>query len=140
MKRCWPTATGCSSDCPGGPTGTVTLPTNGSAMDISGQGGITYITSANGAQIYTYSTCNQTLAQMFAATAPTLIKALPNGTGAVAADSPDIDLVSTPPTLSAGCPITSEEHDHVLRPWRREIFTAQQFAGKLRCQSRVHRQ
>lgn len=93
---------------PGGPTGTVTLPSNGTAMDISGQGGITYISSASGAQIYTYSTCNQTLAQMFSATAPTLIKALPNGAGAVATDSPNIDLISTPPTLNAGCPITSE--------------------------------
>jgi hypothetical protein len=92
---------------PSGPTGTVTLPSTGSAMDIAGQGGITYISSATGAEIYLYSTCNQTLEQMLSATAPTLIKALPNGTGAVAADSPKIDLITSPATLNAGCPITS---------------------------------
>src|SRR5208337_3789263 len=35
----------------------------------------------------------------------TLIRAIPNGTGAVAADSPSVDVVSTPGTLSQGCPI-----------------------------------
>jgi len=91
-----------------GPLGAFTLPSNVSALDISGQGGLTYITSASGAQIYLYSTCNQTSTQMIAATSPTLIKALPNGTGAVAADSPDIDLISTPAVLNAGCPITTQ--------------------------------
>ena len=89
-----------------GPTGKLTLPSNGTAMDISGQGGLTYFTSASGAAIYAYSTCNQTLARMFAATSPTLIKSLPNGTGAVAAESPDIDVIATPSSLNPGCPIT----------------------------------
>ncbi len=91
-----------------GPLGSFTLPSTGTAMDISGQGGLTYITSASGAQIYAYSTCNQTLTQMLAATSPTLIKALPNATGAVAADSPDIDLIATPAMFNAGCPITKQ--------------------------------
>ena len=45
---------------------------------------------------------------MLAATSPTLIKALPNGTGAVAVDPPSIDVISTPSTLSAGCPVTTQ--------------------------------
>lgn len=90
------------------PVGTFKLPANGTAMDISAQGGLSYFTSASGAQIYAYSTCNQALDQVFTATHPTLIKALPNATGAVAADSPDIDLISTPSSLNAGCPITTQ--------------------------------
>ncbi len=90
------------------PLGTFTLGSTGTALDISGQGGLTYITSATGAQIYLYSTCNQTLTQMFAGTSATLIKALPNATGAVAADTPNIDVISTPSSLNAGCPITTQ--------------------------------
>jgi hypothetical protein len=41
-------------------------------------------------------------------TSPTLIKALPNGTGAVAIDPPSIDVISTPSTLSTGCPVTTQ--------------------------------
>lgn len=86
--------------------GTFTLPNNGSALDISGQGGLTYIASPSGAAIYAYSTCNQTLTQTLAATSPTLVKALPNGTGAVVADTPDLDLISTGYPVNAGCPIS----------------------------------
>ena len=91
-----------------GVIGKVTLPSAANAMDISGQGGLTYITSAMGRVIYAYSTCNQTQDQAITATSPTLVKALPNGTGAVAADSPDIDVVSTPAMLNAGCPVTTQ--------------------------------
>jgi hypothetical protein len=81
------------------------LPYTPTALDIMAQGGLTYITGAG--LIDVRSTCNQAELQMLTANAPTLIAALPNGTGAVAADSPAIDLVSTPSILSAGCPITS---------------------------------
>jgi len=92
-----------------GPLGTIMLPSNGTAMDISGSGSLTYITSAGGRQIFAYSTCNVNLdPQTFAVTNPTLIKALPNATGAVAADSPDIDVITTPAMLNAGCPITTQ--------------------------------
>ncbi len=81
---------------------------NASFMDISGQGGLTYISSATGAQVLVYSTCNtQQQTPALSATAPTLIKALPNGSGAVAIDPPSIDVISTPSTLSAGCPVTT---------------------------------
>ena len=58
-------------------------------------------------------------------TSPTLIKALPNGAGAVAADSPDIDLISTPSSLSAGCPITTQSTFNAY-PLGAGSFTAQQ--------------
>jgi len=44
--------------------------------------------------------------QTLAANSPTLIKAIPNGTGAVAADSPAIDVVTTG-TVQAGCPVAA---------------------------------
>jgi hypothetical protein len=92
---------------PSGFTGAVTLASTANALDIMAQGGLTYITSASGRQIYVYSTCNQSQQQVtpLSATNPTLIKALPNGTGAVAADSPDIDVITTPSTLGPGCPV-----------------------------------
>lgn len=93
---------------PAGETGTQTLTTALNALDIMAQGGLTYITSAAGRQIYVYSTCNQSQEQVLTATSPTLIKALPNGTGAVAVDAPDLDVVSTPSTLNVGCPVTSQ--------------------------------
>jgi hypothetical protein len=82
-----------------------------SFMDISGQGGLTYITSASTAQVLAYSTCNAQPVQNqppLSGTSPTLIKALPNGTGALAIDPPSIDVISTPATLSAGCPVTTQ--------------------------------
>jgi hypothetical protein len=91
-----------------GLAGTVTLPNPANALDISAQGGLTYITSALARQIYAYSTCNQTKQQTLSATAPTLVKALPNGTGAVVADSPNIDVISTPSPVNAGCPVTTQ--------------------------------
>ncbi len=90
------------------PVGTTMLASDGTALDISGTGSLIYITSASGRQIFVYSTCNVTpTPQMFTATSPTLIKALPNATGAVAADSPAIDVFTTPAMLNAGCPITT---------------------------------
>ncbi len=83
----------------------ITLPNTANAMDIMAQGGLTYITSASARQIYVYSTCLATQQQVLSATSPTLIKAIPNGTGAVAVDSPNLDVISTPSTLGAGCPI-----------------------------------
>lgn len=82
-----------------------------SFLDISAQGGLTYISSASGAQVLVYSTCDAQPVPMqpaLSGTSPTLIKALPNGTGAVAIDPPSIDVVSTPSTLSAGCPVTTQ--------------------------------
>jgi hypothetical protein len=97
----------------GKPTGFLASFTTSSApsfLDISAQGGLTYISSASGAQVLVYSTCDTTSVQTqpLTATSPTLIKALPNGKGAVAIDPPSIDVISTPGTLSTGCPTTTQ--------------------------------
>ena len=83
-----------------------TLGYTGNALDISGQGGLTYITAATPNGIDVRSTCDQSDVQSFTANTPTLIKAIPNGTGAVAADSPAIDVVTTG-TVQAGCPVAA---------------------------------
>jgi Bacterial Ig-like domain (group 2) len=85
-----------------------TLGYTGNALDISGQGGFTYVSSSAAHQVHVLATCNQADVQVpaFTVNAPTLIKAIPNGTGAVAADSPAIDVVSTG-TVQAGCPATA---------------------------------
>ncbi len=82
-----------------------TLAYTANALDISGQGGLTYISSSSAQQIHVFATCDQTEVQAppLTANSPTLIKAIPNGTGAVAADSPAIDVVTTG-TIPAGCP------------------------------------
>jgi len=91
-----------------GLTGTLTLDNAANALDIMAQGGLTYITSASGQLVYVYSTCNQMpQSPALPANSPTLIKAIPNGTGAVAADSPNLDVISTPSLLNAGCPVTT---------------------------------
>lgn len=93
---------------PTGTSGMAGLTNTANAMDIMAQGGLTYITSAAARQIFVFSTCNQSSEQILSATTPTLITAVPNGTGAVAADSPNIDVISTPSLLSAGCPVTTK--------------------------------
>jgi hypothetical protein len=75
----------------------------GTALDISGQGGLTYITAATPNGIDVRSTCDQSEVLALSANSPTLIKAIPNGTGAVALDSPAIDVVTTG-AVQAGCP------------------------------------
>ena len=110
-----------------------------SFMDIMAQGGLTYVTSSSGHQVYAYSTCNQVQKQVLAATGPTLIKAIPNGTGAVAVDPPSVDVISTPSPLSAGCPVTTPEQSQQLRPWRRQLYTGA-IAGHHRQLNRVGHQ
>jgi hypothetical protein len=104
----WLTGTVFGFGLPTGTSGTVELTAN--ALDIMAQGGLTYITtSASPQQVLVYSTCDQSPVKepVLNATAPTLVSAVPNGTGAVAADSPNIDVISTPSLLSAGCPVTT---------------------------------
>jgi len=115
---------------PTGTSGTVGLGVSNTAnaLDIMAQGGLTYITvtSTSPQKVLVYSTCDQSPQErMLTAAAPTLIKALPNGTGAVAADSPTIDVISTPSVLSAGCPVTTQS---TITPYDLGAgsFTAQQ--------------
>ncbi len=74
-----------------------------SGIDVSAQGGMTYVTSATSQSIDVRSTCNQSSWQTLAANNPTLVAHLPNGTGALVADSPNVDLITTG-TLQNGCP------------------------------------
>ncbi|HLI62669.1 MAG TPA: Ig-like domain-containing protein [Terriglobales bacterium] len=104
----WVTGTTFGFGLQTGTSGTASLANPANALDIMAQGGLTYITSASGHEIYVYSTCNQSQQQVLTANNPTLIKALPNGTGAVAADSPNIDVITTPSTVNAGCPVTTQ--------------------------------
>jgi len=80
------------------------------ALDIIAEGGLTYITSGSAHEVDVRSTCDQSEVQttLLSANSPTLIKAIPNGTGAVATDSPFVDVVSTPGTLSQGCPVATQ--------------------------------
>jgi hypothetical protein len=96
--------TGLQLSLPG--NGMLTLPYTANAVAISAQGGLTDVAGSNPGGIDVRATCDQSEVQTLAATAPTLIQAIPNGTGAVAADSPSVDVITTPGTLSTGCPIT----------------------------------
>jgi hypothetical protein len=102
----WVNGTTLGAGLPTGLLSSITLPITANALDIMAQGGLTYVTSNQ--QIDVLSTCNQAQNQTLTATAPTLIKALPNGSGAVAVDSPNIDVISTPGVLNPGCPITMQ--------------------------------
>jgi hypothetical protein len=84
-----------------------TLGYTGNAIDISGQGGLTYITAGTPNGIDVRSTCDQSQVLTLSANTPTLIKAIPNGTGAVAVDSPAVDVVTTG-TVQAGCPAAAQ--------------------------------
>lgn len=90
------------------PTSTlVNLPYVPNSLDTSAQGGYTYVTSAALGAIDIRSTCNQASWRTLAATAPTLVAHLPNGNGAVVADSPSIDVVTTG-AIPPGCPPTAQ--------------------------------
>jgi hypothetical protein len=101
--------TGLHLNLPG--NGMVNLaPFTTNSVAISGQGGLTYVTGTNSlSEIDVFSTCNQSLVQTLSASAPTLIQAIPNGTGALATDSPSVDVVTNPGTLNQGCPITNNQ-------------------------------
>lgn len=64
-------------------------------IDVSAQGSLTYISSSAGQSIDVRSTCNQSELQTLTANNPTLVAHLPNATGAVAVDAPQIDLITT---------------------------------------------
>ena len=79
------------------------LPYVPNSIDLSAQGGMTYVTSSTLGAIDVRTTCNQGDWQTLAATHPTLVAHLPNGTGAVVVDSPSLDVVTTG-SIATGCP------------------------------------
>ena len=86
---------------------TATLPFTPTALDVSSQGGMTYVTSSAFGAIDVRATCNQSDWQTLTATAPTLVTHVPNGSGAAVADSPAIDVVTTG-AIPNGCPPTPQ--------------------------------
>jgi hypothetical protein len=89
--------------------GMTNLSYTANAMAISAQGGLTYVTGSNPNQIDVRSTCNQAeVPPTLSANNPTLIQPIPNGTGAVATDSPSIDVISTQSPVTTNCPITTQ--------------------------------
>jgi hypothetical protein len=83
------------------------LPYVPNSIDISAQAGMTYVTSSSLGAIDVRTTCNQADWQTLAATHPTLVAHLPNGTGAVVVDPPSLDVVTTG-SIAAGCPPTPQ--------------------------------
>ncbi len=84
----------------------VALPYTAHALGVSAQGSLTYVTGSTPGGIDVRSTCNSAEVQTLSASSPTLIGSIPNGTGAVAADSPSVDVISSPGTLiTPGCPV-----------------------------------
>jgi len=100
----WLTGTELTFGLQTSPTGMTPLGYTPNAIDIIAQGGLTYLTSSSGQEIDIRATCNQSEVQTIPVSSPTLIKAIPNGTGAVATDSPFVDVVATPGMLMPGCP------------------------------------
>ncbi len=84
---------------------TTNLPYVPNALDLNSQGSLTYVASAAAHAIDIRSTCNQSDQQILAANNPTLVAHIPNGTGAIIADSPAFDLV-TNGSIGPGCPPT----------------------------------
>jgi hypothetical protein len=86
-----------------------TTPTNlgyqPSGVAVLASGSVMYITNSAGHSVDLRSTCDQSELQTLSATNPTLIHGTPNGTGAVAVDSPKIDVITTGPPSST-CPAT----------------------------------
>ena len=86
------------------PSTTITsLPYVPNSLDVNAEGSLTYVTSSASHAIDVRTTCNQADQQTLTANNPTLVAHIPNGTGAVVADSPSIDLVTTG-TIGPGCP------------------------------------
>lgn len=84
-----------------------TLPFVPNAVDLSAQGGMTYVTGTALGAIDVRTTCNQNEWQTLTATHPTLLAHVPNGIGAVVVDSPALDVVTTG-AIGTGCPPTPQ--------------------------------
>jgi hypothetical protein len=89
------------ADSVGFPSTQFTLPYSPNAVTFSAQGGLGYFT-ANGL-VDVRSTCNRGEVQTLSANNPTLIAPGPGGGGVVAADSPNLDIVTTS-NVMPGCP------------------------------------
>jgi len=74
------------------------------AIDFLASGSLTFLTNPTGQSVDVRSTCDESELQTLSAADPSLIQRLPNGTGVVAVDVPNLDVITTAqPTGS--CPI-----------------------------------
>ncbi len=80
-----------------------TAPTD---IDVLAQGSLAFITSSTGQSVDVRSTCDQSDLQTLSANNPTLVQRIPNGTGMVVVDVPNIDVIVTPQP-SGTCPVAA---------------------------------
>jgi hypothetical protein len=83
-----------------------TLPYTANSVAFDAPGTLGYVTSSDTHQVDVRSTCDHSDLQTLAANAPTLISTIPTGNGAVAADSPNLDVI-TSSNITGGCPTTA---------------------------------
>lgn len=88
------------------PSQQFTLPYTADDVAFNATGSLGYVTSSTSHQIDVRSSCDHSDLQVLAANAPTLISSIPTGNGAVAADSPNLDVV-TSANVTGGCPTTA---------------------------------
>jgi hypothetical protein len=78
------------------------------------QGSLLFLTSSGAHSIDVRSTCDQSEVQTLSAGSPTLVQAIPNGSGAVVVDPPNLDVITTPQPAGS-CPViagsTLSSHD-----------------------------
>lgn len=77
------------------------------AIDLLAQGSLAFITNNAGHAIDVRSTCDSSDLQTLSSNNPSLVKGLPNGLGAIVADAPAIDVITTPKP-SGSCPVVAQ--------------------------------
>lgn len=88
------------------PLVTTALPYTPNSIDLLSQGSLAFITSSSAHSVDVRSTCDQSDLQTLTANSPTLIKGIPSGVGAVAVDSTQLDVITTPQP-GGTCPTTA---------------------------------
>ncbi len=92
-----------------GAAGPYSVPYTATAVGLDAQGALTYVTSSSNHSIDVRSTCfGSSDLQLLSANSPTLVSTVPSGSGVVAADSPNLDVVTSaivPPNVILGCPV-----------------------------------
>jgi hypothetical protein len=76
------------------------------AVAFNGTSSLAYVTSSSSHEVDVRSTCDRSRLQILSANDPTLVATIPNGSGVVVADSPNIDVI-TSTSITGGCPTTA---------------------------------
>lgn len=88
------------------PITTTKLNTAPTGIDVLAQGSLAFITSSTGQSVDVRSTCDQSDLQTISANNPTLVQRIPNGSGMVVVDVPNIDVIVTPQP-GGTCPVAA---------------------------------